>query len=88
MNIQDATHTQLIDWLGVKSPFSNEEIKNELKLRHALETQKLHNLIRAAHEVVGWTEIAHRPPVADEIEIGRMVNVRLHALAQLYTALQ
>jgi hypothetical protein len=88
MNIKEATHNQLIDWLGVKSPFTNEEIKNELKLRHALDTQKLHQLIRAAHEVVSWTEIEHRPPVADQVETGRMVSVRLHALADLYIALQ
>ena len=88
MNIKEVTHHQLIELLGVKSHFTDHEIKDELKLRHDTATQKHNQLVKAAHEVISWTEIAHRPPVADELEFGRMVNVRLHALAELYKTLQ
>ena len=44
-------------------------------------------LIRAAREVISWTEAAHRPPVRDELEHGRSAAVRLHALADLREAL-
>lgn len=43
-------------------------------------------LLVAAKEVLSWIEIKHRPPVRDEIEHGRMVYVRLHALADLHEA--
>lgn len=45
------------------------------------------SLIKAAREVMSWTEAAHRPPVRDSIEMGRMVGVRLHALVDLGEAL-
>jgi hypothetical protein len=44
-------------------------------------------LVRAAREVMSYIEAAHRPPVRDEIEHGRMARVRLHALASLREAL-
>lgn len=47
---------------------------------------ELRALRRAAGGVLEWTESQHRPPVADKIELGRMVLVRLHALAVLNEA--
>lgn len=44
-------------------------------------------LVKAAKEVISYIEAAHRPPVRDEIEFGRMARVRLHALADLREAL-
>lgn len=44
---------------------------------------ELLKLTDAAKGVLDNTEAAHRPPVRDEIETGRMVLVRLHALAEL-----
>lgn len=45
-------------------------------------------LRKAAGQVLEWTEASHRPPVADEIEHGRMVPVRLHALAGLHDSMR
>lgn len=47
----------------------------------------LGTLLKAAREVMSWTEAAHRPPVRDELECGRSAGVRLHALADLREAL-
>jgi hypothetical protein len=44
-------------------------------------------LRKAALEVLIWTEANHRPPVADQLEVGRSALVRLHALAGLHAAL-
>lgn len=45
------------------------------------------DLVRAAREVMSYTESSFRPPVRDALECGRMVLVRLHALADLREAL-
>lgn len=45
-------------------------------------------LLKAAQSVLDFTEIQHRPPVRDQLEIGRMVRVRLHSLADLNEAVQ
>lgn len=46
-------------------------------------------LLKAAQGVIDWTEIAHRSPVkVDELEVGRMVCVRLHALTDLDAAIR
>lgn len=46
-------------------------------------------ILKAAQGVLDWTEVAHRPPVkVDELEIGRMVRVRLHALIDLDAAIR
>ena len=50
-------------------------------------SKPLTDLVKAAQSVLEWTEIAHRPPVRDALECGRMVCVRLHALADLHDAL-
>ena len=50
-------------------------------------SESLNALVRAAREVMSWTEASHRPPVRDELECGRMAGVRLHALAELREAL-
>lgn len=52
-----------------------------------IKSERVETLIKAAREVMSWTEAAHRPPVRDSIEMGRMVGVRLHALADLCEAL-
>lgn len=44
-------------------------------------------LLAAAKHVMEFIEVAHRPPVKDEFEFGRMVLVRLHALAHLHAAI-
>jgi hypothetical protein len=44
-------------------------------------------LIKAAQGVLEWTEIAHRPPLREQLEVGRTARVRLHALADLSDAL-
>jgi hypothetical protein len=41
----------------------------------------------AARNVLQWVEAKHRSPVRDAVETGRMVQVRLHALAELADAL-
>jgi hypothetical protein len=45
------------------------------------------NLIKAGRAVVSYTQASDRPPVRDALESGRMTNVRLHAVADLFTAL-
>lgn len=44
-------------------------------------------LRKAAGQVLSWIEAKHRPPVADQLETGRMALVRLHALADLDAAM-
>lgn len=46
------------------------------------------NLLKAAREVLSWTQAADRPPVRDKYECGRMTGVRVHALADLHEAVQ
>ena len=55
----------------------------ELRRLHALNV----DLLKAAKEVISWTEVTHRPPVRDIFEHGRMVRVRLHALVDLNDAI-
>ena len=50
--------------------------------------EALNNLYIAAKNVINWTERAYRPPVCDAFETGRMVKVRLHALADLQDAIE
>lgn len=50
-------------------------------------TQQHEGLRKAAQDVMQCIQIQHRPPVRDELERGRMVLVRLHALADLHDAL-
>ncbi len=53
----------------------------------AAQRKPLTDVIKAAQGVLEWTEITHRPPVRDRLEIGRMAMVRVHALADLHDAL-
>ena len=50
--------------------------------------EELNELYMAAKNVIAWTEATHRPPVCDAFETGRMVKVRLHALADLQDAIE
>jgi hypothetical protein len=52
------------------------------------EIEELNELYMAAKNVIDWIERAYRPPVLDEFETGRMVKVRLHALADLNDAIE
>jgi len=52
------------------------------------EIEELNELYMAAKNVIDWTERAYRPPVLDEFETGKMVKVRLHALADLQDAIE
>jgi len=52
------------------------------------EIEELNELYMAAKNVIAWTEATHRPPVCDAFETGRMVKVRLHALADLQDAIE
>lgn len=46
-------------------------------------------LIETIEKALGWVEISHRPPIRDTpLECGRMVMIRLHALADLHDVLQ
>lgn len=47
----------------------------------------LFKVFEAAKSLLSWVEAPHRPPVRDNLETGRMVLVRLHALADLHDAL-
>lgn len=53
----------------------------------SLVSDELKSLISAARGVIYYTEAAYRQAVRDELEVGRMVGVRLHALADLREAL-
>jgi len=53
----------------------------------AQEKEACAKLIKSAQGVLDWTEIAHRPPMRDTVEVGRTAKVRLHALADLKDAL-
>jgi hypothetical protein len=54
----------------------------------AAEREKFQPILDAAQGVIDWTESKFREPVRDELEFGRMVYVRLHALADLYDAIR
>lgn len=58
---------------------------------HNLQIEELQEQVRVLRaqieKALGWVEVAHRPPVRDEFECGRMVHIRLHALADLHSAL-
>lgn len=96
-NLKTAKPEQLICWLEMtydndslqtKSAFSKEEINKEILQRLSSSEQSHLNKIRqAATDLMQWIEIEHRPPVRDALEGGRMVNVRLHALADLHQAI-
>ena len=43
-------------------------------------------LFDAAKQVLSWTDSRNRPPVRDELELGRSASVRVHALADLHDA--
>lgn len=64
----------------------SEDYKGALtRAEHKIE--RLQAVEKAAGNVLGWIEASHRPPVRDVFEFGRGVSVRLHALADLQTAI-
>lgn len=97
-NLKTAKPEQLIGWLEMnhhyendplqtKPIFSKEEINKEILLRLSNPEQLQLNKIReAAIDLIQWIEVEYRPPVRDALEGGRMVMVRLHALADLNDA--
>jgi len=68
---------------GLKAAFAHITTPPAAQPAH----EPLTDLIKAAQGVLEWTEIAHRPPMRDRLEIGRLARVRLHALADLQDAL-
>ena len=54
----------------------------------AAEREACAPVMAAAQNLMDWIEISHRPPVRDQFETGRMVRVRLHALADLYESIR
>jgi hypothetical protein len=73
---------------GEEYPIGREIFEKTYRLGEAPPPrQPLTDVVKAAQSVLEWTEIAHRPPVRDRLEAGRMVGVRLHALADLHDAL-
>ena len=60
----------------------------DIKQAKFQEIEELNELYMAAKNVIDWTEATHRPPVCDAFETGRMVLVRLHALADLQDAIE
>jgi len=63
------------------------ELRTELATPPAAQRKPLTDVIKAAQRILEWTEIAHRPPMRDRLEVGRMAMVRVHALADLHDAL-
>jgi hypothetical protein len=61
---------------------------NDIMQAKFQEIEELNELYMAAKNVIDWTEATHRPPVCDAFETGRMVLVRLHALADLQDAIE
>jgi hypothetical protein len=57
-------------------------------LVRADERERLAPIIKAAEGVLEWTELGYTQPVRDKLEVGRMVRVRLHALADLHEAIR
>jgi len=83
MSTQQPEALRLAEILDGGSRQFNMEAAAELRRLHALNAE----LLEAGKSVISWTEAAHRPPVRDDMEFGRMVSVRLHALADLYAAI-
>ena len=83
MSTQQPEALRLAEILELGSRQFNKEAAAELRRLHALNA----GLLEAGKSVISWTEAAHRPPVRDDMEFGRMVSVRLHALADLYAAI-
>ena len=83
MSTQHHEALRLAEILELGSRQFNMEAAAELRRLHALNAE----LLEAGKSVISWTEAAHRPPVRDDMEFGRMVSVRLHALADLYAAI-
>ena len=84
MSTQQTEALRLAQWIEEDMTCDGDaEIAAELRRLHALNA----GLLEAGKSVISWTEAAHRPPVRDDMEFGRMANVRLHALADLYAAI-
>ena len=97
MSTQQPEALRLADELEAAPAFANSrgtinlEMSSSMAEEAAAELRRLHalnaELLEAGKSVISWTEAAHRPPVRDDMEFGRMVSVRLHALADLYAAI-
>lgn len=81
-------HETPVRYVVLDRPMKNyRECTTELFKEAGVPSTSLTALIKAAREVMSWTEAAHRPPVRDELEHGRSAAVRLHALVDLREAL-
>jgi hypothetical protein len=65
-----------------------ENLEHFAALIRADERERLAPIIKAAEGVLEWTELGYTQPVRDKLEVGRMVRVRLHALADLHEAIR
>lgn len=52
------------------------------------QVQRLRKIELAAKGVLDWTESAHRPPVREDIPVGKSASVRVNALADLHDAIK
>jgi len=85
------THKEIIVAWNAQADHMNkwDALGEDEKLEWAMKAEReaCAKLIKSAQGVLESTEIAHRPPMRDLLEVGRMVRVRLHALADLSDAL-
>lgn len=71
-----------------QKPSSDNDLSNENPgSATTVQQEATDRVINAARGLLTWIEIKHRPPVRDQLETGRMVSVRLHALADLHDAI-
>jgi hypothetical protein len=83
----EATNRQ-VEILSDALAESRREIDALVALARADERERLAPVIKAAEGVMEWTELGYTQPVRDKLEVGRMVRVRLHALADLHEAIR
>lgn len=55
--------------------------------RYKQAAERVATLEQAIRSTLSWIESAHRPPVPETFPAGKMVSIRLHALADLHKAL-
>lgn len=73
---------EFLDRQVEKARLTVETVRLERKVR------EVRHVLHAAEALLGWTEAKHRPPVREEIPVGAMALVRVHALADLHDAVK
>lgn len=69
-------------------PDSSGHCEQDLNMVRQAKQKASDRVIAVARALLTWIECEHLPPVRDKIETGRMVRVRLHALADLHDAVK